>query len=142
MTVEREANGQLKPGSVINPDGKGGFRDHPELRSDGRWSKRRSDTYLFKLFGGMTPEELEKYQKEHGSLTFEERRAINRTLESAQTMAANPNALKATQFIIERLEGKPRQQIEQTIEQREPPVFNIEFRQIEGENADNDIENE
>lgn len=35
----RDEKGRLLPGAKLNPDGVGGFQDHPENRSDGSWSK-------------------------------------------------------------------------------------------------------
>lgn len=35
----RDERGRLLPGAKLNPEGVGGFQDHPELRSDGSWNK-------------------------------------------------------------------------------------------------------
>lgn len=40
--VLRDEKGRILPGSKLNPDGAGGFQDHPELRSDGSWNKAKT----------------------------------------------------------------------------------------------------
>lgn len=50
-----------KPGSVNNPEGKGGFNENPQNRNPGGWSKETSIPYLQNKFGRMEFEEFEKY---------------------------------------------------------------------------------
>ena len=45
----------------LNPTGRGGFGDHPENRSDGRWDKKNSQSYWLNFFNSLTVEELEAY---------------------------------------------------------------------------------
>lgn len=46
--ILRDEKGRLMPGAAnLNPTGRGGFQDHPELRANGSWNKE--DTARFKL---------------------------------------------------------------------------------------------
>lgn len=45
--IARDRLGQFAPGQSGNPEGVGGFGDHPENRSNGSWKKE--DTARFKL---------------------------------------------------------------------------------------------
>ena len=49
----------------LNPTGKGGFGDHPEHRSDGRWSKDNSFSYWLNYFKSLTIPQFDKYQDEN-----------------------------------------------------------------------------
>ena len=40
----------VKPGEIINPEGKGGFKDNPQNRANGRWSKENSQSYCLNFF--------------------------------------------------------------------------------------------
>lgn len=40
--VQRDEKGRILPGSKLNPEGDGGFQDHPENRSDGSWNKAKT----------------------------------------------------------------------------------------------------
>jgi hypothetical protein len=51
-----------KKGEVRNPTGKGGFQDHPELRSDGGWKKENVFSYQYKRFMNMSLDELNDYR--------------------------------------------------------------------------------
>jgi hypothetical protein len=46
-----------------NPNGIGGFGDHPENRSDGRWSKETSFTYWINFFKTLSVAELRTYME-------------------------------------------------------------------------------
>lgn len=37
--VQRDEKGRILPGTKLNPEGTGGFQDHPENRSNGSWNK-------------------------------------------------------------------------------------------------------
>lgn len=49
---------------VPNPTGKGGFGEHPQDRSDGRWNKNESISYQYNRLLRMTPEALDEYWEE------------------------------------------------------------------------------
>jgi len=44
-----------------NPTGKGGFGDHPENRSDGRWNPRMTFSFQCRRFMNMTVEEFKNW---------------------------------------------------------------------------------
>ena len=50
---------------VGNPTGKGGFGDHPEHRSDGRWDKNNSFSYWLNYFKTLTIQQFKDYKDEH-----------------------------------------------------------------------------
>lgn len=105
----RDEKGRLLPGQTANPEGKGGFQDNPDLRSDGRWSKDTSITYWYNKLGRMTDKEREAFKPE----TDFQRIALKRI---AMALGDDELALKATKEITDRVEGKPKQDIDMNIE--------------------------
>jgi hypothetical protein len=56
---QRNENGQLLPGVVLNPEGKGGFQDHPELiNPGGRPKNQESFTYWMNFFKNLATDEF------------------------------------------------------------------------------------
>ena len=51
-----------KKGDINNPKGKGGFKDNPENRNPGGWSKETSIPYLQNKLGRMSLAEFEEYE--------------------------------------------------------------------------------
>ena len=86
---------------VSNPLGKGGFADHPENRSDGRWKKENSFSYWMNYFKSLTVEEFKNYQttKPDSTRTVSESLAYVRVLKSRDD-------LKEFQEVANRTEGK------------------------------------
>lgn len=105
----RDEKGRLLPGQTANPEGKGGFQDNPELRSDGRWSKDTSISYWYNKLGRMTDEERAAFEP----TTDFQRIALKRI---AMALGDDELALKATKEITDRVEGKPKQDIDMNIE--------------------------
>lgn len=99
---DRNADGKFKKGRKPNA----GFDKHPENRSDGRWKKEESLSYLYNRFGRMSREELKNYKPK---TDFEE-------IALARLKAArNPNrGLNDTKEITDRTEGKAPQSIDLT----------------------------
>lgn len=62
MTTKQDNMGR---GGNRNPEGKGGFRDNPQNRSDGGWKKEDSIGYQYRMLQRLTIEELEKWIDEH-----------------------------------------------------------------------------
>ncbi len=62
MTTKQDNTGR---GGNRNPEGKGGFRDNPQNRSDGGWKKEDSIGYQYRMLQRLTIEELEKWIDEH-----------------------------------------------------------------------------
>lgn len=105
---QRDEKGRLLPGQTANPDGKGGFQDNPELRSDGRWSKDTSITYWYNHLGRMTDEEREEFKP----TTDFQRIALKRI---AAALGTDELALKTTKEITDRVEGRPKQDIDMNL---------------------------
>lgn len=55
----------VQKGQVINPTGKGGFRDNPENRNAGFWSSKDSISFQYKKLQRLTIEQLEKWIEEN-----------------------------------------------------------------------------
>ncbi len=62
MTTKQDNTGR---GGNRNPEGKGGFRDNPQNRSDGGWKKEDSIGYQYRMLQRLTIEELEKWIDEN-----------------------------------------------------------------------------
>lgn len=93
-----------------NPTGKGGFRDHPEHRSDGGWRAEDSINYQYNKFIRMTIEEFDTFK------------AIIETSKAtkAQEMAYEAVIKAKAEYlylkeITDRVEGKPKQTIDADI---------------------------
>lgn len=98
-----------RPGNVTNKEGKGGFGDNPQNRSDGRWSKEASFSYWYNKFKSMTGEELAVWQVNNPK----NERLIAADL--ALTRITNSTKdLKEFQEVADRSEGKPRQAVDIT----------------------------
>lgn len=88
-----------------NPDGKGGFGDHPEHRSPGGWDKTKTISYQYNRIIRMTGDEFAAFQmnvKENGTLA--EQIALQRVTEALTDLAT-------TKEITDRTEGKAPQSI-------------------------------
>jgi len=103
-----DSNG-IKPGIKLNPTGKGGFRDHPENRSDGGWKKEDSYSYQLNLMDRMTVTEFKNWLTEHpeDKRTMAQEKAYNAQLQSRKDLAW----LKE---VTDRTEGKAPQSIDMT----------------------------
>lgn len=95
-------------GQVNNPDGKGGFADNPDNRSDGRWDKTKVFSYQYRRFMNMTIPELKEY-----ALKPDEERTVVEDLAYERVRAAKIS-LPDVKEITDRTEGKPKQSIDHT----------------------------
>ena len=90
-----------------NPEGKGGFGDHPENRNaGGRETNQMSFTYWLNFFKQLTVREFKNWQKD----TPEDKRTVAANLAYARVANAL-NSLKDFREIANRTEGRPIQQI-------------------------------
>ena len=106
--MSEETTKQVTPPEKRNPEGKGGFGEHPENRSDGRWLKENSYSYWMNFFKTMNTEDFENYEKNKaGKMTMAESAAYERVKRS------RPN-LREFEVVANRTEGMPKQQIETT----------------------------
>ena len=92
-----------------NPSGKGGFAEHPENRSDGRWSSENSFTYWLNLFKAMSVEEFTKWEKK----TPQSKRSVASSLAYARIANARTD-LREFNTVADRTEGRPIQAVELT----------------------------
>jgi hypothetical protein len=92
----------ITPPELRNPQGKGGFGDHPENRSDGRWSKTNSIGYWLNYFLRLSKKEFVNYQKEHVDMSMSALSAYSRVSKMIG---------KLDEFVVvaNRTEGMPRQ---------------------------------
>lgn len=97
-----------KPAKHNNPTGIGGFQDHPELRSTGRWSKDTSISYWYNKLGRMTLKELEEFEKKGDELTPFQKTALVRV---KRAYKGDPEGLAEAKEVADRTEGKAKQEI-------------------------------
>lgn len=84
-----------------NPEGKGGFQDHPEHRNPGGWKKVETFRYWFEKFKEMTGDEFTKWAIDNpeGKRTKAASLAYRRMVNSQED-------LKEFQEVADRSEGK------------------------------------
>jgi hypothetical protein len=85
-----------------NPEGKGGFKDNPQNRSDGRWSKENSFSYWMNYFKSLTIKAFFEYERTKP----EDERTVAESLAYAR-VAKSRNDLKEFQEVANRTEGMP-----------------------------------
>jgi hypothetical protein len=91
-----------------NPDGNGGFGEHPENRSDGRWNKDNSFSYWLNYFKNLTVAEFKDWENK----TPEDQRSVAAALAYSRVYAArSADGLKDFNAVADRTEGKPVQLI-------------------------------
>jgi hypothetical protein len=88
-----------------NPSGKGGFGEHPENRSDGRWKKEDSFTYWLSYFKTLDIKDFQEWEKKNKKRTMAQVAAYER-------MARVRNELREFQEVANRTEGMPKQALE------------------------------
>jgi hypothetical protein len=96
-----ETTEQVK--KIPNPEGKGGFQDHPELRnSGGRPKNNESFNYWYGVFKNMTVKELDDWQHANGP----EIRTVAADLAFTRIYNSKTN-LKEFKEVANRSEGVP-----------------------------------
>lgn len=90
---------------IPNPQGKGGFQERPNDRSDGRWNKDESISYQYNKLLRMAPDEFDAYKPE----TVAQQIAYKR-LKIARTEVG----LNDTKEITDRVEGRAPQSVDIT----------------------------
>lgn len=88
-----------------NPTGKGGFQDHPELRSNGRWDKNNSFSYWMNFFKQLDKDVFLTWEKENPKHSMAASLAYARVFKSRTD-------LKEFQEVANRTEGMPKQSME------------------------------
>ncbi len=117
-TTEQETK---KPPELRNPEGKGGFGDHPEnINPGGRPKNQESITYWYKFFLNLSFDEFEKWE------------ALNPERPMAAVIAyegikASKGKLDDRKEVADRTEGKPRQFIDVDANVRTTDLTNKEL---------------
>jgi len=96
-----------KKGVPNNPMGKGGFKDNPQNRSSGSWSKESSISYWYRYFLSLTVEEFESFFKNNPEKKT--LRACKVAYEWSKQLETDMPTLKE---ITDRTEGRPNQQVD------------------------------
>ncbi len=120
----------IKPGQKLNPTGKGGFQDHPELRSNGRWSKETSFRYWLSYFKTLPLKEFSQYKNRNPNICMAALAAWARVAKAIEK-------LEEFKEVANRTEGMPTQRTELTGKEGVPLVFDVQLRRI-NDNSDND----
>ena len=97
-TKGRNPDGTVAKGAILNPEGKGGFQERPQDRSDGRWNKEGSISYQYNYLMRLPKKEFAKFKPE----TVAQEIALAR-VRAAKSMV---NGLADTKEITDRTEGK------------------------------------
>ena len=92
-----------KKGDINNPNGKGGFAENPQNRSNGAWSKDTSISYWYNKLIRLDIEELNIFEPE----TMAQRLALSAVFKALDEL----NYLKE---VTDRTEGKSSQAIDVT----------------------------
>ena len=88
-----------------NPDGKGGFSEHPENRADGRWSKENSYSYWLNYFKNLTEKEFLAYKKKRKGMSMAAVAAYERVFQATEK-------LEEFREVANRTEGMPKQSLQ------------------------------
>lgn len=96
----RDEKGRVIKGAVLNPDGKGGFGERPEDRSNGRWDKTKVFSYQYRRFMEMSMDELNAYR----ALPDMERSVVEEL--AYNTVMRGKASLADIKEITDRTEGK------------------------------------
>lgn len=86
---------------IPNPTGKGGFQDHPELRSNGGWKKEDSISYQYNFLIRLKVDEFRDWLQKHP----EKERTMAQELAYQAVLKARKE-LKYLVEITDRVEGK------------------------------------
>ena len=104
----RDERGRFAPGNVPST----GFHTHAERRNNGKWDKDESISYWYNKLLRMPNDEFASFEPANSS----QRIAYGRIVAACGT---DELALRATKEITDRTEGRPRQDIDMSVEQDE-----------------------
>jgi hypothetical protein len=85
----------------LNPTGKGGFKEHPENRNPGGWSKENSLSYQYKYLLSLTDAEFGKWMQKHKP----KKRTVAQTLAYDAVISARKD-FQYLKEITDRTEGR------------------------------------
>lgn len=106
-----------------NPEGKGGFQDHPENRNPGGWDPKNTFTYCLNYFKSLTIKEFNEWPDKHP----ENERTMAQQLAYFRVKSAED--LKEYQEVANRTEGMPKQTLDFT--DRTDTVTSDKFKEID-----------
>lgn len=98
-----ETTDQVKS-KAPNPTGKGGFGDNPQNRNPGGWKKEDTARYKLEQIIKMNDEEIQDYQNNESTPTFEKRMA----------KAVEEGRWKDIEGMINQIYGKPQESVDVT----------------------------
>lgn len=84
----------------LNPEGKGGFAENPQNRSNGHWKPENTFSYQYRRFMAMSPAELKEWAK-----TPDDQRTVAMDLAFERIKAAR-SSIADVKEITDRIEGK------------------------------------
>jgi len=93
----------MKKKVITNPTGKGGFKDNPQNKANGRWTKETSISYNYNYLIRLRQSEFEKFKPQ----TIAQELAYNAILEAK-------GDLPYLKEVTDRTEGKAIQAIDHT----------------------------
>lgn len=102
----RDERGRFAPGNVPST----GFHTHAERRNNGKWNKDESISYWYNKLLRMPNKEFDDFKPTSSAQRIAHTRIV-------AACGADELALKATKEITDRTEGKPRQDIDMSVEQ-------------------------
>ena len=118
-------NKEMTPPELRNPDGKGGFGEHPEnINAGGRLKNQERYGYWLAFFKNLTIEEFKKYKSEHPDMSMAALAAYAR-------IAKTIDQLDEFKEVANRTEGMPKQTIKNEFEDE---VTEIEFKLVRDKN--------
>jgi hypothetical protein len=94
---------------VPNPTGKGGFKEHPELRNPGGWNPDYTFSYQYKRFLHMEADKFLAWDKD---IPDSQKKVVEKIAWSAVFKARGD--LRERQEVANRTEGMPKQAIDMT----------------------------
>ena len=105
--MNKETTEQVTPPELRNPNGKGGFGEHPEnINYGGRMKNQERYGYWLDFFKNLTREEFKKYGTEHPEMSMAAFAAYSR-------IAKTIDELREFQEVANRTEGMPKQTVKQ-----------------------------
>jgi hypothetical protein len=102
----RDERGRFAPGNVPST----GFHTHAERRNNGKWSKDESISYWYNKLLRIPNDEFDNFKPASSAQRIAHTRIVT-------ACGTDELALKVTKEITDRTEGKPRQDIDMSVEQ-------------------------
>lgn len=102
---DRDSRGRFAPGNTPST----GFHTHSERRNNGKWTKEESISYWYNKLGRMSDDEYDNFRPKNQNQRIAQARIV-------MALGTDELALKATKEITDRVEGKPKQDLDMNIE--------------------------